>query len=85
MADLVKHELAFIWVIPDNNISLNEEHSKVVRNFMDVLKRFDSLEKDKLKGILKNFAKENNVKYAALMKTLRGLLSGLKVYQFDCI
>lgn len=80
LGDLVKNELAFIWVIPNNTVSLNEEHSKVVRNFMGVLKRFDSLEKDKLKGFLKEFAKENNVKYAVLMKTLRGLLSGLKVY-----
>lgn len=85
LGDLVKNELAFIWVIPSNTVSVNEEHLKTVKNFMGVLEGIDSLKKDELKGFLKEFAKDNNVKYAAFMKMLRGLLSGLKVGNFNCI
>lgn len=77
--DLVNNDLAFIWVIPGNTVSLDEQQVAAVINFMDALSRLDTLEKDRLKEFLKQFAKENNVKFAAFMKTLRGLISGLKV------
>lgn len=79
LRDLVNNELAFIWVIPSNTVSLDEQHIKAVMNFMKALEMLDTLEKDSLKDFLKRFAKEQGVKYATLMKALRGIFSGLKV------
>lgn len=79
LSDLVKNELAFVWVIPNSAVPLDEKHLIAVTNFMRALEVMDSLEKETLKGFLKCFAQENDVKYATLMKLLRSLLSGLKV------
>lgn len=79
LKDLVKNELAFIWVVPSSTVALDEEQHRFVTNLIDALREIDLLEKNALKDFFKQFAKENNVKYATLMKTLRSLLSGLKV------
>lgn len=78
LSDLVKNEWAFIWVMPSSQVSLDEEHIKAIENFIKTLETLESLEKNSLKDFLKGFAKENGLKYATLMKALRGLLSGLK-------
>lgn len=79
LSDLVDDNLSFIWVVPKDIPALDEEYNKVVRSLVKVIEMQDSLTKDKLKHFLKDFAKENGVTYAVFMKTLRSLLSGLKV------
>lgn len=79
LSDLVKNEFAFIWVIPSTSITVSETQLTALRNFMNLLESMDSLEKEKLKDSLMFIAKESNIKYATFMKTLRALLSGLKV------
>lgn len=85
LSDLVKPELAFVWVIPSSAVAVDEEYTKVLMNFERALETAGSLEKVKLQEFLKEFAKKNGVKYATFMKTLRGLLSGLKVSSFASV
>lgn len=79
LSDLVQNQLSFIWVVPSATIPLDDQQLKIIMKFMSVLETLDTLEKEALKKLLKQFSKENGEKYANFMKTLRGLLSGLKV------
>lgn len=80
--DLVTPDMKFLWVKPIKKEStIDLKYLEVV----DILsKKLESLENDKfskesLKLYLKEFAVNNNISFSDLMKTLRSLLSGLKV------
>lgn len=51
----------------------------VIVTLAQTFSKQDIFSKDSLNKLLKEFAKQNNVKYSVLMKTLRTVLSGLEV------
>lgn len=79
LEDLFTKDLDFIWFIPKTDETIDEKQLIVIGNLKNVLLHKDELSKQSLPAFLKTFAKENDIKYSVLMKTLRSVLSGLKV------
>lgn len=80
--------MKFLWVKPaKQEDSMDLKYLEMV----DMLtKKLESLDdnnfcKESLKTYLKEFATNNNVPFPALMKTLRSLLSGLKVSYYSIV
>lgn len=79
LSDLVSKDLEFVWVIPPQ-LKIGEPDMKTVQLFKTKLEIEDELsEKNSLNTFLKNFCKENEIKFSNFMKLLRSVLSGLKV------
>ncbi|XP_054732812.1 probable glutamate--tRNA ligase, mitochondrial [Anastrepha obliqua] len=74
--DLTATKLSFLWVRPAEfkfkTIS-NDQMQSLIENLVSI-----EFTKDNLNQKLKEFADENNLKFATFMKTLRSALSGLK-------
>lgn len=75
-------DLKFLWVKP---ITKDDSEDLKCLEMVDILRENlgsigdDKFHKESLKTYLREFAKRNNVPFPDLMKTLRTLLSGLKV------
>ena len=83
--DLINDDFKFLWVKPIIKGNVEDlECLKVVETLSKSLENIDHDKfcKDSLKTYLKEFASNNNVPFSDLMKTLRSLLSGLKVIIF---
>ena len=81
-SDLVGTDFKFLWVKPmtiDN--AQNLKYLDSVQVLSEKLEKIDDSNfcKESLKNYLREFAKNNDVPFPDLMKTLRSLLSGLKV------
>nr|XP_023014133.1 probable glutamate--tRNA ligase, mitochondrial [Leptinotarsa decemlineata] len=78
LSDLVSEDLAFIWVVPSNHhiVSKEVDTIKSLKTMLEGIKEQGDT-KD-LNAILKTFSHEHGIKFAALMKMLRHILSGLK-------
>lgn len=79
LEDLFSKDLEFIWIVPKNVGSVEKNLMAVIVTLAQTFSKQDIFSKDSLNKLLKEFAKQNNVKYSVLMKTLRTVLSGLEV------
>lgn len=106
--DLVKKDLAFLWIIPSSvpnvkqtgcsctNIFLHKRYRILFPKLYYMLLHFSDakikllnaelveIDASNYKTVwmtqyLKNFAKKNEIPFAALMKTLRSVMSGIQV------
>lgn len=73
--ELVTNKYGFLWILPSKNkAEIDEGLLGKVLKFLEGVELFDE---NSLKESLRSFAAEHNVKFPALMKMLRGALSGL--------
>ncbi|XP_011864633.1 PREDICTED: probable glutamate--tRNA ligase, mitochondrial isoform X2 [Vollenhovia emeryi] len=80
--DLVKEDLAFLWVVPSSMPNVQQAGcSEAIKLLNAELVEIDAsnYKTDWMVPYLKSFAKKNRVPFAALMKTLRSIMSGVKV------
>ena len=79
--DLVGDKLRFLWVKPDLNGQNGVKHLEVIEDFAKGLEALEDehFSKEGLKDYLRDFPVKNNIPFPDFMKTLRSLLSGLKV------
>ncbi|XP_050453896.1 probable glutamate--tRNA ligase, mitochondrial [Cataglyphis hispanica] len=82
--DLVKEELAFLWIIPNIASVPNIEQtacSNAIKLLNAELVKIDAsnYKTDWMISYLRDFAEKHKIPFTALMKILRSLLSGLKV------
>ncbi|CAG4991043.1 unnamed protein product [Colias eurytheme] len=72
--DLVSNKFAFLWILPQNKTEIDPQlFHKLIQNLED-LQNFDETS---IKGNLREFSTVNGIKFPALMKMLRSVLSGL--------
>ncbi|XP_029155955.1 probable glutamate--tRNA ligase, mitochondrial [Nylanderia fulva] len=79
--DLVKEELAFLWIVPASVPNIEQAGcSDAIKLLNAELGEIDesNYKTDWMIMYLKNFAEKNKIPFAALMKILRSVLSGLK-------
>ncbi|XP_051164834.1 probable glutamate--tRNA ligase, mitochondrial isoform X2 [Leptopilina boulardi] len=82
LTDLVSSDLSFLWIIPPlTQISKDSKHIEMVQVLIEKLadSKDDNIEKDVILSFIRELSKNNGVSYPEFMKTLRSLLSGLKV------
>lgn len=80
--DLVKQDLAFLWIAPSSTANVKQaECSDAIKLLNAELIEIDAsnYKTDWMASYLKDFAKKNGVPFTALMKTLRSVISGVKV------
>ncbi|CAH0406211.1 unnamed protein product [Chilo suppressalis] len=73
--DLVSPAFGFLWILP--NRKPEDVNAELLRKLVDHLASLDQFEEITLKHSLKEFSSDNDVKFPALMKMLRSVLSGL--------
>ncbi|XP_068629161.1 nondiscriminating glutamyl-tRNA synthetase EARS2, mitochondrial [Battus philenor] len=73
--DLVSSKFGFLWILPA--AEQGEINHQLLAKLVDNLETMDRFDEDSLKGYLRSFSSENNVKFPVLMKMLRSVLSGL--------
>lgn len=79
LSDLVLKDFEFVWVVP-TQLEIKKSDVDAVQLFKAKLKTEEELkDKSSLNVFLKNFCKENEIKFSNFMKLLRSVLSGLKV------
>ncbi|KAK9878460.1 hypothetical protein WA026_022099 [Henosepilachna vigintioctopunctata] len=78
ISDLIEPDLRFIWTIP-KCYNLPEEELLLVKDLSEKLADQEYFNKEYLLPFLKSYSKQNNFKFSSLMKTMRYVLSGLKV------
>ncbi|KAI4498661.1 hypothetical protein M0802_006128 [Mischocyttarus mexicanus] len=81
LSDLVKTDLAFIWIVPSSLPDIiSPEFIDAIKNLNEKLTETDEndLLMDILKPYLKELAEKNGIPFPNLMKTLRKILSGLE-------
>ncbi|XP_013163297.1 PREDICTED: probable glutamate--tRNA ligase, mitochondrial [Papilio xuthus] len=74
--ELVSTKFAFMWILP--TIDKIEIDNNFLEKLIQNLEKVEKFEEHSLKNNLRTFAEENNIKFPALMKILRSVLSGLK-------
>lgn len=75
LQQLVEGELSFLWILPklhDDNIQ-----SEWVGKLVSALEKGD-FDKTHLSELLRDFSKENNLKFPKFMASLRTMLAGIK-------
>ncbi|XP_023934306.2 probable glutamate--tRNA ligase, mitochondrial [Bicyclus anynana] len=72
--ELISPKLAFLWILPSNNLEINKN---LFEKLLDNLESLDKFEQESIKDNLRSFSDRNNVKFPVLMKMLRSVLSGL--------
>lgn len=75
LQQLVEGELSFLWILPkiqDDNIQ-----SEWVGKLVTALETGD-FDKTQLSELLRDFSKENNLKFPKFMASLRTMLAGIK-------
>ncbi|XP_077283072.1 putative glutamate--tRNA ligase, mitochondrial [Arctopsyche grandis] len=77
--DLISPSYAFLWVLPNEDIQIDDSFKKAISLLCAELSYLenDAFERTKLKTFLKVFSNENDIKFNAFMKYLRKILSGL--------
>lgn len=78
LEDLFSKDLQFLWIIPTTTEVLEQNQLTAIITLAKTFSEQEVLDKESITQFLKSFAKENNIKYSVLMKTLRTVLSGLK-------
>lgn len=73
--DLVSNKFGFLWILPSKRGEIDAE---LLQKLVQKLEHFEQFDEAKIKENLRVFSKDNNVKFPALMKTLRSVLSGLE-------
>lgn len=82
LPDLLSDDLKFIWIAP-KSYKISENELGHIKIFVEKLENQD-LSRENLNLFFKNFCKEHQLKFGSFMKTLRSILSGLKV-GIECI
>ncbi|KYN03959.1 PREDICTED: probable glutamate--tRNA ligase, mitochondrial [Cyphomyrmex costatus] len=80
--DLVKKDLAFLWIIPSSIPNVKQDgYSDTIKLLNAELVEIDAnnYNTDWMTPYLKEFAKKNGIPFPALMKTLRSVMSGVNV------
>ncbi|XP_030079639.1 probable glutamate--tRNA ligase, mitochondrial [Drosophila hydei] len=77
LQDLTSSKLSFLWVKP-SHVVLNDLNATQWEELLQQLQAQPSFHKDQLNELLRSYAKAASIKFPALMKTLRGALSGLQ-------
>ncbi|KAL0895318.1 hypothetical protein ABMA27_011462 [Loxostege sticticalis] len=73
--DLVSSKFGFLWILPShNNLNINKE---LLDKLVEYLEEQEVFEEVVLKDKLREFSKNNDMKFPELMKVLRSVLSGL--------
>lgn len=78
LEDLFLKDLQFIWIIPTTTEVLEQNQLTAIITLAKTFSEQEVWDKESATQFLKSFAKENNIKYNILMKSLRTVLSGLK-------
>ncbi|CAH1368106.1 unnamed protein product [Tenebrio molitor] len=78
LSDLLSDDLKFIWVSP-RTCKISDTELPHIEIFIENLQEKQFLDKDNLNGFFKEFCGERQLKFGSFMKTLRAILSGLKV------
>ncbi|EDW68590.1 nondiscriminating glutamyl-tRNA synthetase EARS2, mitochondrial [Drosophila virilis] len=77
LQDLTSGKLSFLWVKPSNFV-LKDLSAAQLEQLLQQLDATPEYRKDQLNALFKSHAKAAGLKFPALMKTLRGALSGLQ-------
>ncbi|XP_063837928.1 nondiscriminating glutamyl-tRNA synthetase EARS2, mitochondrial [Ostrinia nubilalis] len=73
--DLVSSKFGFLWILPSNNqMDIDKD---LLHRLVEYLETQEVFEEPILKDKLREFSKNNNIKFPELMKILRSVLSGL--------
>lgn len=75
LQQLVEGELSFLWILP--NIHDDNIQSEWVGKLVAALESGD-FDKTQLSSLLRDFSKENNLKFPKFMASLRSMLAGIK-------
>lgn len=78
--DLVSSSLAFLWILPQNDLNLDEQSLKILKDLIVKLEKDEgiSYKSGVLKSMLREFCSANDFRFNHLMKLLRSVLSGLE-------
>ncbi|XP_055376705.1 probable glutamate--tRNA ligase, mitochondrial [Condylostylus longicornis] len=73
--DLVKDDLAFLWIKPHGEVEIDFSQDKLE----DLIFKLEDVQfkKEEIYQTLKAFSKENDIKFSKMMRTLRSTLTGL--------
>lgn len=77
LSDLVSSNLEFVWFLPTDT-DINDSEMETVKRLKERLESVTDLTKEGVNTMLKEFCKENGVKFGSFMKMLRYVLSGLQ-------
>lgn len=77
LQDLTSGKLSFLWVKPSNFV-LKDLSAAQLEQLLQQLDATPEYHKAQLNALLKSYAQAAGLKFPALMKTLRGALSGLQ-------
>ncbi|CAK1541339.1 unnamed protein product [Leptosia nina] len=72
--DLVSSKFAFFWILPSEHCNVDQKLCTAVIENLELLQEFNQ---DAIKDRLRQFSSSNGIKFPALMKMLRSVLSGL--------
>lgn len=75
LQQLVEGELSFLWVLP--KIQSENIQSEWVEKLVTALEKGD-FSKQQLSELLREFSKENNLKFPKFMASVRTMLAGIK-------
>lgn len=75
LQQLVEGELSFLWILP--KIKGDNIQSEWVEKLVTALEKGD-FDKTRLADLLREFSKENNLKFPKFMASLRTMLAGIK-------
>lgn len=75
LQQLVEGELSFLWVLP--KIQSENIQSEWVEKLVTALEKGD-FNKQQLAELLREFSKENNLKFPKFMASVRTMLAGIK-------
>lgn len=72
--ELVSKKFGFLWILPENQVEVDKVLLKKLVQNLEALEKFDE---NTLKKNLRSFSTDNGVKFPALMKMIRSVISGL--------
>ncbi|KAH9628880.1 hypothetical protein HF086_001115 [Spodoptera exigua] len=72
--ELTSKKYGFLWILPKNTAKVDQE---LLRKLVENLEGLDKFDQGTLKESLRSFSAKNDVKFPALMKMLRSVISGL--------
>lgn len=77
LRELVEGNLSFLWILPKLTKDSQHISPEVLDSLVKALEE-QNFSKTNLNSVLKEFSTKNNLTFANFMKSVRGLLSGLK-------
>lgn len=87
LPDLFSPNLAFIWTLP-SSYNVDEKVANVIPSLKNELGKLNEINREHLNVLLREISKNHDIKYGNFMKSLRGILSELKVsflYKITCV